>query len=39
MSVEEIETNMIPLAERIRSRHPLTPIIFVDNLMMKKPAG
>ncbi|MDY0098293.1 MAG: SGNH/GDSL hydrolase family protein [Bacteroidales bacterium] len=36
MSVEEIETNMIPLAERIRSRHPLTPIIFVDNLMYEK---
>lgn len=36
MSVEQIETNMIPLAEKIRSRHPFTPILFVDNLMYEK---
>ncbi len=36
MSVEQIETNMIPLAEKIRSRHPHTPILFVDNLMYER---
>lgn len=32
MSLEEVQTNVIPLVETIRAKHPKTPIAFVENL-------
>lgn len=36
MSPEEIRSNTFPLVRILRSRHPVTPIIFVDGLMYEK---
>jgi len=36
MSPEDIRTNMRPLIETIRSRHPTTPVVFVDGSKYKK---
>ncbi len=36
MSPEEIQENAIPLVEIIRSKHPVTPIVFVECLMFEK---
>ncbi len=36
MSPEEIHENAIPLVEIIRSKHPATPIVFVECLMFEK---
>ena len=36
MFPEEIHQNAIPLVEIIRSKHPFTPIIFVECLMFEK---
>ena len=36
MSPEEIQENAIPLVEIIKSKHPETPIVFVECLMFEK---
>ena len=36
MSPEEVHENAIPLVEIIRSKHPVTPIVFVECLMFEK---
>ena len=36
MSPEEVHENAIPLVEIIRSKHPATPIVFVECLMFEK---
>lgn len=32
MSLEEVQTNVAPLVETIRAKHPNTPIVFLENI-------
>ena len=36
MSVEEVQQNVAPLVEMIRTKHPKTPIVFVENIKFTK---